>query len=46
MAITLNFSTGEIGWASGAGSSPGGTWNFVDGSSVEFIDGSVGDFVV
>lgn len=31
----------------GGGSTPtGGTWDFVDGTSVEFIDGSVGDFVV
>jgi hypothetical protein len=40
--FTANFDYYQTG-----GSTPvGGTWDFVDGTGVDFIDGSVGDFVV
>lgn len=42
MAITLNFSTGEIGWSSSTstGGAVNGTFDFMDGNDLSFMDGN------
>lgn len=43
-ALLYVYANGTWNVISGGGAV--GTWDFVDGTSVEFIDGSAGDFVV
>lgn len=46
MGITLNFSTGEIGWSSGTTTTAaGGTFDFIDTTDLQFIDTSYCDFI-
>lgn len=46
MAITFNFSTGEIGWSSGTtATSAGGTFDFMDGNDLSFMNGNTAAFM-
>lgn len=46
MGITLDFTTGMIGWSSGtSGAVATGTFQFIDGTYLDFIDGTSADFI-
>lgn len=45
MAITFNFSTGEIGWSSSTSATADGTFDFMDGTDLMFMNGNSASFM-